>query len=316
MRDRFRILPIILAVLVCVSSGSVVAQPEPDKRKVRTVSIPISIFTKTEIEQGQTEELLQVDRLIVKENNQEQTILSIRSRSDVPMSLAILVQDDLASDFNLQLKDIKRFVESLPRGTRVMVAYLRGGSLDIRQKFTEDLTRAAQSFRIVTSDPSAAPRSPYDGVLDTLKRFDALPTGRRAILMISDGLDLTNGVLGSSPGQNTTVRAAIQSAQRRSVAVFAIFGNTTTDTGSSIASLNGQGSLQAIADETGGRAFIQGTRTPINFEPILKQLNLLIGRQFLLSYLSPNMKRGYYKVEVTSTSPEVKIEHPKGYFYR
>jgi hypothetical protein len=80
--------------------------------------------------------------------------------------------------------------------------------------------------------------------------------------------------------------------------------------------MNGQGSLSVLADETGGRAFISGTITPINFEPILKQLNLLIGRQFLLSYLSGNMKKGYYKVIVTSTNPEVKIEHPKGYYFR
>ena len=80
--------------------------------------------------------------------------------------------------------------------------------------------------------------------------------------------------------------------------------------------MNGQASLSALADETGGRAFIYGTITPVNFQPILKQLDLLVGRQFLLSYLSENMKKGYYKVNVTSTNPEVKIEHPKGYYYR
>lgn len=316
MRDHLKVLPIVIAASLCALFTDASAQPDPDKQKVRTVSIPISIFTKQELAQGQTEELLQVDRLIVKENGQEQTILSIRSRTDVPMSLAILIQEDLSSDFNLQLKDIKRFVEGLPRGTRVMVAYLRAGSLDIRQKFTEDLTRAAQSFRIISSDPNTAPRSPYDGVLDTLKRFDALPTGRRAILFISDGLDLTNGALGSSPGQNSMLQSAILNAQRRSVAVFSVYANTAFDSRASVTLLNGQASLQTLADETGGRAFIQGTRTPINFEPILKQLNMLIGRQFLLSYLSPNMKKAYYKVEVTSTNPEVKIEHPKGYYYR
>jgi hypothetical protein len=43
---------------------------------------------------------------------------------------------------------------------------------------------------------------------------------------------------------------------------------------------------------------------------------VLIGRQFLLSYATENMKKGYYKVEVKSTNPEVKIEHPKGYYHR
>jgi hypothetical protein len=28
------------------------------------------------------------------------------------------------------------------------------------------------------------------------------------------------------------------------------------------------------------------------------------------------MKRGYHRVEVLSTNPSVKIEHPRGYYYR
>jgi len=71
-----------------------------------------------------------------------------------------------------------------------------------------------------------------------------------------------------------------------------------------------------IADETGGRTFAMGTMPPVSFEPFLRQLNVLIGRQFLLTYATDNMKKGYYKVDVKSTNPEVKIEHPKGYYYR
>ena len=291
-------------------------QKDPDRQRVRTVSIPISIYTKEELEQAQAEEMLQIDRLIVRENNEEQTILSIRSRVDVPLSLAILIQDDLTSDFNLHIRDIARFVQNLPQGSRVMVAYLSGGSLDIRQRFTEDLNKAAKSFRIIFADPSVAPRSPYDGVSQTLDKFDALPAGRRAILFISDGLDLSNGISGSSPGQSQSLQSAILKAQRKSVAIFPVFAATAGNTNRSFGVMNGQGSLSTLADETGGRAFITGTITPINFQPIMKQLNLLVGRQFLLSYLSGNMKKGYYKVNVTSTNPAVKIEHPKGYYYR
>jgi len=80
--------------------------------------------------------------------------------------------------------------------------------------------------------------------------------------------------------------------------------------------LNGQGSLEKLSDETGGRAFAQGTIAPISFTPFFRELNILLSRQFLLSYLSTHMKRGYHKVEVLSTNPEIKIEHPKGYYYR
>jgi VWFA-related protein len=309
-------LLVALLIGLMMSAPFVHAQSDPPKQNVRTVSIPISIYTKAELDKGQTEELLQVDRLIVNENQKEQTILSIRSRTEVPLSLAILIQDDLAIDFNLHLKDLARFVETLPRDTRVFIGYMRSGSMEVRQKFTTDLVKASQGFRIVSGSAFAAPRSPYDSVSDALERFDALPSGRRAILMVSNGLDLSGGEASASPGQSTDLQAAIRKAQRRNVAVYAIYGNAVSGTGARLGVLNGQASLAAIADETGGRLFTTGSSTPIDFEPFLKQLNVLFGRQFLLTYLSENMKKGYYKVDVKSTNPEVKIEHPKGYYYR
>jgi VWFA-related protein len=300
-------------------SGAVFAQKDADRngQRVRTVSIPISIFTKDELRQRQAEEFIQVDRLIVKEDRDEQTILSIRSVVDAPLALAILVQDDLSSSFNLQINDLKKFIRSLPRGSRVMVAYLRGGTLQIRQRFTDDLNRAANSLRIVSSSTTVAPRNPYDGVIDALNRFDALPAGRRAILLVSDGLDITQGLSGSTPPQSLDLERAITRAQRRSVSVFSFYNPASaTQGGDQRLILNGQGSLAKLSDETGGRAFFQGSIAPISFEPFFRDLTLLLNRQFLLSYLSTHMNRGYHRVEVTSTNPEVKIEHPKGYYYR
>ncbi|MCD9188173.1 MAG: hypothetical protein LUM44_17275 [Pyrinomonadaceae bacterium] len=281
------------------------------------MTIPISIFTKQELKDNQAEEFVQADRLIVKEDKQEQTILSIKSVTGTSLSLAILIQDDLTSNFNLQLQDIAKFIRSLPRGSRVMVAYMRGGGLQVRQKFTDDLEKASKSLRVVLGNSAFAPRSPYDGVEDVLKRFDALPTGRRAILMVSDGLDLSNGADGSTPGQSVDLENAILKAQKRSVAIYSFYSPTAvTENGNSRLILNGQGSLQKLSDETGGRAFFQGSIAPISFEPFFKDVGILLNRQLALTYLSTNMKKGYHKLEVFSTNPEVKIEHPKGYYYR
>lgn len=312
---------ILLAVLILfpVYPASIFGQTESNKsqQRVRTVSIPISIFTKQEMKDGQVTEFVQVDRLIVKEDREEQTILSIRSITDAPLALAILVQEDLASNFNLQIRDIADFIRNLPRGSRVMVAYVRGGNLQIRQKFTDDREAAAKSLRIVSSSSAGAPRNPYDGVIDALNRFDALPAGRRAILLISDGLDVSQGDFSSTPGQSIDLDRAILRSQRKSVAVYSFYSPASlTDNGESRLILNGQGSLQKLSDETGGRAFFQGTIAPISFLPFFKDLRVLLNRQFLLSYLSTHMKRGYYRVEVSSTNPEVKIEHPRGYYYR
>ena len=288
-----------------------------DRQNIRTVSIPISIFTKQELKEDRLQEFIQLDRLLVKENDEDQQILSIRSIEDAPMSLAVLIQEDLTSDFNLQINDLKEFIRRLPRGSRVMVAYLRGGTPQIRQRFTSELSKAADSLRIVASSASTAPRSPYDGVVDILDRFDGMPAGRRAILLVSDGLDLSNGISGVSPGQSLELDRAILRAQRRSVAVFSIYSpSSATAGGNSTLVLYGQGSLNKLSDETGGRAFFQGSMAPVSFDPFFKDLSILLNRQFLLTYLSTHMKKGYYKVHVTSTNPEIKIEHPRGYYYR
>jgi VWFA-related protein len=323
MNNR-RVLSAIAAVLFLQFAWlNVSAQEtsEPEKprqnQRVRTVTIPISIFTKKELKEDHAEEFVQADRLIVKEDKEDQTILSIRSIANTPLSLAILIQDDLTSNFNLQLRELSRFISGLPRSSRVMVAYVRGGSLQVRQRFTDDLQKAAASLRIVTSSPSAAPRSPYDGVADALDRFDALPSGRRAILLVSDGVDASQGIVGISPSQSSDLDRAIKHAQRKSVAVYSIYSPASlTDSGNSNLVLVGQGSLMRLSDETGGRAFFQGSIAPISFDPFFKDLSIMLNRQFALTYLSTHMKKGYHRVDVMSTNPEVKIEHPKGYYAR
>jgi VWFA-related protein len=285
--------------------------------KVRPVTIPISIFTRQELKENQSEEFVRAGNLVVSEDRDEQIILSIRSVSNTPLALAVLIQDDLTSNVNLQLNDIRKFIRNLPKGSRVMVGYLRSGSLQVRQKFSEDLEKAAGSLRIVTGSSAFASVNPYDQVEEALKRFDALPTGRRAVLLVSDGLDVSRGADSSSPSQSVALDRAILKAQRKAVAIYSFYNaGSLTENGNQILTLNGQGSLNRLSEETGGRAFFQGTLSPISFDPFFRDLNVALNRQFALTYLSTHFKKGYHKIEILSTNPDVKIEHPKGYFYR
>jgi VWFA-related protein len=313
-----------LLLFVTIFSGFGVAQKKNDndnqpkqEQKVRTVTIPISIFTKQELKENQTQEFVEAGNIFVKEDGDQQTILSIRSVGDTPLALAILVQDDLSSNVNLQLDSLRKFICKLPQGSRVMIGYLRSGTFLTRQKFTEDLNKAADSLRIVAGSASAAPGSPYEEVADALKRFDALPTGRRAVLLISDGLDVSRGVDSSSPSQNLDLDRAILKAQKKGIAVYSFYNaGSLTDSGNSTLILNGQGALNRLSNETGGRAFFQGSISPVTFDPFFRDLNSSLNRQFALTYLSTHFKKGYHKIDVNSTNPDVKIEHPKGYFYR
>lgn len=317
MKKTIISLNVAVCLVFCFVCGSAFGQKPGDKQRVRTVTIPISIFTKKELKENLIEEYVQAERLIVKEDNDEQEILSIRSVSSSPLSIALIIQDDLASNFNLQIRDIQQFIRDLPRGTRVMVAYLRAGSMQVRQKFTDDREKAAKSLRIVAGNPEMAPRSPYDGVDEVLGRFDGVPAGRRAILLFSDGLDTSQGFNFASSTQSFDLERATLKAQRKGVAVYSFYSPTTiTDNGNSTLILGAQGGLAKLSDETGGRAFFQGSIAPISFLPFFKELVLSLNRQFALTYLSTHMKKGYHKVVVQSSNPEVRIEHPKGYYYR
>ncbi len=314
MRKR---IAFFVTFALLVVSGAIVAQEGEPKQRVRTVTIPISIFTKRELRENQLEEFVQADRLIVQENNEEQQILSIRSVSTTPLSIALVIQEDLTSTFNLQLNDIREFIRGLPKGTRVMTVYSRSGSVDVRQRFTDDLDLAAKSLRIVSGVSTMGPRSPYDGVEQVLSRFDSVPAGRRAILLFSDGLDASQGLNLASIAQSFDLEQAILKAQRRSVAVYSFYSPTRlTENGNSIFVLAAQGALGKLSDETGGRAFYQGSMAPVSFIPFFRDLVMSLNRQFALTYLSTHMRKGYHKVKVTSTNPEIKIEHPRGYYYR
>jgi VWFA-related protein len=278
---------------------------------VRSVTVPVTTRNKLKqhVEEGQN-----VD-LALREDGEEQQVLAIRGIGSTPLSLAILVQDDVVSGVGNDIKLIHDFIRTLPRGSRVMVGYMRAGSLDVRQKFTSDLDRASRSLRIPVSSPTAAPLNPYIGILECLKRFDALPTGRRAILVVSDGLDIRAGLDNSSPGLSVDLQRAINDAQRRGVAVYSIY--TPTVTGSilrnSVVVANGQGGLARLADETGGRSYNHGLAAPVSFSPYLNDLGETLLRQFAITYLSTHPSRGFHKIDIKTSRADIALEYPHGY---
>src|SRR6185436_4040185 len=186
----------------------------------------------------------------------------------------------------------------LPKGSRVMVGNLRTGSLQVRQKFTNDLEKAASSLRAPSGFPSSSPYNPYVEVIEALKRFESQPLGRRAILLVSDGLDISRGIDSSSPTQSLDLQRAINEAQRRSVAVYGFYAPTGSSQGSSILGANAQSSLLRLATETGGHAFFQGTGAAVSFEPFIKELDQILERQVALTFLSTHLKKGFHRIEV------------------
>ena len=275
----------------------------------RPVTIPVTIRVKGRV--PPESELRPVD-FTISEDGEPQTILSIRAMgNNSPINLLVLIQDDVVSSVALEIKPLAEFITKLPRGSHVSVGYLRAGSLQVRQKFTSDLERAARSLRSPLGVASAAPYNPYVELVDALKRFDSQPAGRRAVLMVSDGVDVSRGF--DSSFQSVDLDRAISEAQRRAVAIYAFFAPTVAADGNGTLIPNGQSSLQKLSDQTGGHAYFQGFSAPTSFDPFIRELSAALDRQIALTYLSTHPKKGFHRIKIVSLTPDVELNYPAGY---
>ena len=274
----------------------------------KPVIIPVTIRVQEETEL----ELQNID-LTVSEDGEPQTIISIRGvGTNSPITLAVLIQEDLISVGN-EIKPLGDFIRNLPKGSRVMVGYLRTGSLQVKQKFTNDLEKAAKALRPPSGFANSGPYNPYVEVIEALKRFDSLPYGRRAILLVSDGLDLSRGVDSSSPTQSVDLQRAVNESQRRSVAIYGFYAPTAAAAANPSLAGNAQSSLLRLSNETGGLAFFQGTGAPVSFEPFIRELDISLPKQAALTFLSTHLSKGFHRVEVRSSTPGVRVSYPSGY---
>ncbi|MGH9789359.1 MAG: VWA domain-containing protein [Candidatus Acidiferrales bacterium] len=238
-----------------------------------------------------------------------------------PLDLVILIDDSLDTGVGTNLDDLKKFIRSLPANTRVAVAYAQNSSANLRQNLTSDREEAAKALRLPLGQRDSF-QSPYLAVVDLLGRLPetkgpsssaaGLRTSRRAVLLISDGIDLMRGVSGSSPASNNELQRAIEQAQRRNVQVYALYASGSGRIRRNFFLVsNGQGALSRLALETGGEAYFQGFGTPVSFQPFLEDLNQALSQQYLLTFRAqPGEKAGYQRVRITTEVPGVELMAP------
>lgn len=318
MKTLRRLYLILSLFGLALMSQAVHAQPPqnmtgngtPSRATGRPVTIPLTIRMP---EDQEAVELQNID-LSVTEDGDPQTIISIRGLgSSSPITLAVLIQDDLVPSVSNEIKGLAAFIRGLPKGSRVMIGYLRTGSLQVRQKFTTDLEKAAKSLRAPSGFANAGPYNPYVEVVEALKKFESQPLGRRAILLVSDGLDISRGVDSSAPTQSIDLQRAVNESQRRGVAIYGFYAPTLAAAGNALLAGNAQSSLLRLSNETGGMAFFQGLGAPVSFDPFLRELDVSLQKQAALTFLSTHVNKGFHRIEVKSATPGVRVSFPSGY---
>src|SRR5690349_25014705 len=155
-----------LVISLAFVAPSVFAQPQSidgtngSRTSGRPIVIPLTIKVNSRQLDPETE-LQNVD-LTVNEDGEPQTILTIRGiGTNSPITLAVLIQEDLVPSVANEIKSMSEFISGLPKGSRVMIGYLRTGSLPVKQKFTTDLEKASHTLRPPSGFATAGPYNPY-----------------------------------------------------------------------------------------------------------------------------------------------------------
>jgi hypothetical protein len=274
---------------------------------------PVEVTVTVVAPHGATAPALAGDEVVPRVDNQPRPVLAWTPAKDpkARLELAVLVDDSLDPSLGLQFGDLGKFLRALPPNALVGIAYASNGSARMTQQFTTDHEAAAKALR-----PPMGLLGGYSGIYSALAelidRWPEAAGGRREVLLLSHGIDLTYGIDGSRPFANLGLDRAIRAAQRRNVVVSSIYtGGAGRLARNQYLVLNGQSCLGELALETGGVSYTQGFSTPISFRPYLEDLAKLIGQQYLLTFqASLPRQAGYHDFRVVSERPRVELLAP------
>ena len=193
------------------------------------------------------------------------------------------------------------FQSVLREKDRAMLVKFDSG-VSMLQDFTSDPNKLADRIKKLKTGGGTAL---YDAIYTTCDEKLIRETGRKAIIILSDGDDMSS---------RTTLEQATEMALRAEATVFAISISKGGFFGVGDDSQKGDSILKEIANATGGRIFF-----PFKVEELddaFRQISQELRSQYSLGYVSNNPgKRGEYrKIEIKVQEKDLKLSYRKGYY--
>jgi VWFA-related protein len=298
-----------LAAVVCLASSAT-----PLFARQSAPGIPVSIVVTLEPKHGKAVPPVEPQDITVAEGKDKRPITSLTplQLGQGSLQLMLLIDDSARGTFDTEINTLKQFVNALPANTEVAVAYMRNGTAAYTSNFTRDHAAAASSIR-VSFGSGGADVSPYDSLSEVAKRWPQPGAQRKAVIMISSGIE---GLGGGFTSDNPYVNAGIESAQKAGITVYTIYSPSVGHEGHSFWRANwGQNFLSQLSDETGGEMYAIGFGSPVSFEPYLKQILLQMQHQYLLTFEArPEQKAGLQQIKVKVLEKDASIAAPDKVF--
>src|SRR5687767_1579281 len=274
------------------------------------------------------------EQVRVFEDGQPQDIFTFQQNTDLPLSVAILIDTSQSEERTLpdEKAAARTFLEAIMRPSKDEAAVVSfTGEVTLEQGFTGNVDRLQRAIDrvefippagyigrgVVVNQPTTPPISDtnqilagstalWDAVWATSNELlsDSADNTRRAIILLTDGVDTISQV---------KMHEAVERAQKADALIYAI------GIGDSYHGGVDRGSLKKLAERTGGRAYFPESERELRaaFEQIQRELR----EQYLVAYSPSNKNRdgSYRRIQIEIIDPELKkanlkLNYRPGYF--
>jgi Ca-activated chloride channel family protein len=277
---------------------------EQEEIAVRLVLVPVSVEDK----KGRVVTGLKAGDFQLKDEKVPQTIKYFSVENDEPVSIAFVL--DVSGSMRQSGKlgaakeAIRFFVDQLRTKDRFALICFADEQVSWVTPFTSDRTNFLDRLAVQEGYGQTAL---HDAVAATPKLVDEQTSGRKAIVLITDGVDNASRL---------SVHEAVATARRVEVPIYTV-GFTTLpweekkkaqDFGTNMAV------LQLFADQTGGDMFV--VQDPDELKEAVDHISTNLRHQYLIGY-SPGLKTwdGRFRaIELEARNGRYLVRTRKGYY--
>ncbi len=282
-----------------LASGGAVAARAQDvtfKTDVKVVNLLATVRTK----KGEMVRDLEKADFSVSENGRPQTIRYFARQSDLPLTLGLMIDTSASQEKVIEPERIAsfRFIDQVLREDKDQVFIMQ---FDTTIQLRQPLTSSRRKLNEVLPFVDTQTRKELESVGGQTRLFDAVEqaskdimkarTGRKALIVLSDGVDF---------GSEASITQAIEAAQRADTLIYSILFSDAGAYGFlGGASGSGRAALMRMSRETGAGFFEVSKK--LTLEQIFSQLEDELRSQYAIGYVSdePVVISEFRRVQLT-----------------
>lgn len=229
------------------------------------------------------------------------------SRSDTPVRMAMLFDNSgsLMESREFEKRAAIRFFRTVLRPVDQAAIYSVSTTIELAQPMTSDVTRLQQTIESFSRPEGAT--SLYDAIFTALTYLKPF-TGRRVVVIVSDGRDTTSHY---DHDFDSTLQKLLADECQVYVVQTGVYDNAN------VRDLAAERRMQEFAAQTGGSAYIP--RTVDDLDQAFAQISADLAQQYILSYYPAADKRDgrYHQLIVRVKTPaNARVRSRKGFLVK